>query len=166
LRHTFPKPTAPPSDSDRQQAVGLGNVNAARHARVDRCSSRCARTAAIRRSRDGKKKRDEGLRAPACFGNTCKLVRFQPSRLKKCRSSTLGSATEVRRSDKAKTVVRLHPERLLVLFSENCKVTRLHRKKQSHGHTRGRGVTVAQQTFNLRGVGSNPSGPTRIHTRI
>ena len=28
------------------------------------------------------RKRDEGLRAPACFGNTKKLVRFQSSRLK------------------------------------------------------------------------------------
>lgn len=27
--------------------------------------------------------------------------------------------------------------------------------------TWGRGVTAARQTFNLDGVGSNPSGPTR-----
>jgi hypothetical protein len=72
---------------------------------------------------------------------------------------TLGGATEARRSDKAKTVVRLHPERLLVLFSETRIVIRLHRKKRSHDRSRGRGVTAAQQTFNLRGVGSNPSGP-------
>jgi hypothetical protein len=38
---------------------------------------------------------------------------------------------------------------------------RLHRKKRSHDQSRGRGVTAAQQTFNLRGVGSNPSGPIR-----
>ena len=81
------------------------------------------------------------------------------------RSSTLGSATEARRSDKAKTVVRLHPERHLVLFSERQKVSRIRRLKRTHDRSRGRGVTAAQQTFNLRGVGSNPSGPTWMHTR-
>lgn len=33
--------------------------------------------------------------------------------------------------------------------------------KRGHAHTRGRGVTAAQQTFNLPGGGSNPSGPNR-----
>ena len=32
--------------------------------------------------------------------------------------------------------------------------------KRNHVLTRGRGVTAAQQTFNLPGGGSNPSGPT------
>jgi hypothetical protein len=31
--------------------------------------------------------------------------------------------------------------------------------KRHHALIRGRGVTAAQQTFNLHGVGSNPSGP-------
>jgi hypothetical protein len=84
--HTFPKPTACCRSGSDGGAVGLGNVNAARHARVDRCS--------LRRTSDWsdqeiarQKKRDEGLRAPACFGNTWKLVRFQPSRLMKLRSN-------------------------------------------------------------------------------
>jgi hypothetical protein len=79
-----------------------------------------------------------------------------------CRSveQTLGGPTEARRSDKAKTVVRLHPERLFVPFLARDKVSRITRLKQSHDRLRGRGVTAARQTFNLRGVGSNPSGPT------
>ena len=36
--------------------------------------------------------------------------------------------------------------------------------KRHHFLTWGRGVTVAQQIFNLPGGGSNPSGPTRINT--
>ena len=32
--------------------------------------------------------------------------------------------------------------------------------KRGHVLIRGRGVTAAQQTFNLSGGGSNPSGPT------
>ena len=32
--------------------------------------------------------------------------------------------------------------------------------KRSHVLIRGRGVTAAQQTFNLHGEGSNPSVPT------
>jgi hypothetical protein len=114
----------------------------------------------------GKKiSRDEGLRAPACFGNTCKLVRFQSSRLAKYGATTLGGPTEARRSDEAKTVVRLHPERFFVLLLARDKVSRMTRLKQSHDRLRGRGVTAAQQTFNLRGVGSNPSGPTWTCTR-
>jgi hypothetical protein len=79
--------------------------------------------------------------------------------------STLGGATEARRSDKAKTVVRLHPERLLVLFSEKQKVSRIRRLKRSHDRSRGRGVTAAQQTFNLAGEGSTPSGPIECAQR-
>jgi hypothetical protein len=37
---------------------------------------------------------------------------------------------------------------------------REHRSKRHHVLDRGRGVTAAQQTFNLSGGGSNPSGPT------
>ena len=33
-------------------------------------------------------------------------------------------------------------------------------KRTHHTLTWGRGVTAAQQTFNLHGVGSSPSGPT------
>jgi hypothetical protein len=33
------------------------------------------------------------------------------------------------------------------------------RLKRCHALIRGRGVTAAQQTFNLPGEGSNPSGP-------
>ena len=33
--------------------------------------------------------------------------------------------------------------------------------KRNHVLIRGRGVTAAQQTFNLHGVGSIPSDPTR-----
>ncbi len=33
--------------------------------------------------------------------------------------------------------------------------------KRQHALTRGRGVTAAQQIFNLPGGGSNPSGPIR-----
>ena len=36
--------------------------------------------------------------------------------------------------------------------------------KRGHALTRGRGVTAAQQTFNLPGGGSNPSGPNRNNT--
>lgn len=36
--------------------------------------------------------------------------------------------------------------------------------KRRHGLTRGRGVTAAQQTFNLPGGGSNPSGPIGSNT--
>jgi hypothetical protein len=31
--------------------------------------------------------------------------------------------------------------------------------KRTHDRSRGRGVTAAQQTFNLAGEGSTPSGP-------
>lgn len=34
-----------------------------------------------------------------------------------------------------------------------------HQSKRRHFPIRGRGVTAAQQTFNLSGGGSNPSGP-------
>ena len=35
------------------------------------------------------------------------------------------------------------------------------RLKRIHVLIRGRGVTAAQQTFNLQGEGSSPSGPNR-----
>ena len=36
--------------------------------------------------------------------------------------------------------------------------------KRNHVLNRGRGVTAAQQTFNLPGGGSNPSGPNGNNT--
>ena len=67
----------------------------------------------------------------------------------------LGGVTEARRSDTAKAVVQLHPERL----NEEQIMQQELSNKRNHFLIRGRGVTAAQQTFNLPGVGSNPSGP-------
>ena len=69
--------------------------------------------------------------------------------------TSLGGVTEALRSDTAKAMVQLRPERL---HKENVMEQELTGK---HGHflIRGRGVTAAQQTFNLPGGGSNPSGP-------
>ena len=69
--------------------------------------------------------------------------------------TTLGGVTEARRSDTAKAVVQLHPER----FNKEQVMEQEHTKKRNHVLIRGRGVTEAQQTFNLPGGGSNPPGP-------
>lgn len=68
----------------------------------------------------------------------------------------LGGVTEARRSDTAKAVVQLHPKRLNKEQVMEQELT----QKQNHVLIRGRGVTAAQQTFNLPGGGSNPPGPT------
>jgi hypothetical protein len=68
---------------------------------------------------------------------------------------SLGGVTDARRSDTAKVVVQFHPERL---HRENVMEQELSGKR-GHALIRGRGVTAAQQTFNLSGGGSNPSGP-------
>jgi hypothetical protein len=111
-----------------------------------------------------KKTRDEGHRAPACLGNTRQSVRFRPSRLIEQGGATLGGVTEARRSDKAKAVVQLHPKRLLWAFERLCKGDRCDSANADAAQThaplsRGRGVTAAQQTFNLQGEGSSPSDP-------
>jgi hypothetical protein len=41
----------------------------------------------------------------------------------------------------------------------------LHRYKPIRPGLQGRGVKAAQRTFNPQGVGSSPSGPTRIGSR-
>lgn len=69
--------------------------------------------------------------------------------------TALGGVTEAHRSDTAGATVQLRPERL----KENNMEQEL-ADKRGHALTRGRGVTAAQQTFNLPGGGSNPSGPT------
>jgi hypothetical protein len=61
-------------------------------------------------------------------------------------------------------VVQLHPKRFscaLEDFEKETVVVRLRemRLKRRHALMRGRGVTAAQQTFNLQGEGSSPSGP-------
>ena len=66
----------------------------------------------------------------------------------------LGGVTEARRSDMAKAVVQLHPERLNKEQVMEQELT----NKRNHVLIRGRGVTAAQQTFNLPGGGSNPPG--------
>ena len=67
----------------------------------------------------------------------------------------LGGVTEARRSDKAKAVVQLHPER----FNKEQTMERELTNKRNHALEWGRGVTAAQQTFNLPGGGSNPPDP-------
>ena len=69
----------------------------------------------------------------------------------------LGGVTEARRSDTAKAVVQLHPERLK---KKEKTMEQDLTNKRNHVLIRGRGVTAAQQTFNLAGEGSIPSGPT------
>lgn len=69
--------------------------------------------------------------------------------------NALGGVTEACRSDKAKAVVQLHPERL----KKEQAMQQEFPNKPNYVLIRGRGVTAAQQTFNLRGVGSNPTGP-------
>lgn len=73
--------------------------------------------------------------------------------------TALGGVTEAHRSDTAGATVQLRPERLKEIVME-LDLT----DKRGHALTRGRGVTAAQQTFNLPGGGSNPSGPNRNHT--
>ena len=67
----------------------------------------------------------------------------------------LGGVTEAHRSDTTEAVVQLHPERLNKEQVMECDLS----GKRGHVLNRGRGVTAAQQTFNLPGGGSNPSGP-------
>ena len=67
----------------------------------------------------------------------------------------LGGVTEARRSDKATAVVQLHPKR----FNKEQVMERELTNKRIHALAWGRGVTAAQQTFNLPGGGSNPPDP-------
>ena len=67
----------------------------------------------------------------------------------------LGGVTEARCPDMAKAVVQLHPER----FNKVKVMEQELANKRIHALIRGRGVTAAQQTFNLPGGGSNPPGP-------
>lgn len=71
---------------------------------------------------------------------------------------SLGGVTEAHRSDTAGETVQLRPERL---HMENVMEQTLSGKR-CHVLIRGRGVTAAQQTFNLPGGGSNPSGPIGV----
>jgi hypothetical protein len=64
----------------------------------------------------------------------------------------LGGVMVARCSDKAKAVVQLHPER----FNKEQVMEQELGNKRNHFLIRGRGVTAAQQTFNLPGGGSNP----------
>ncbi len=73
--------------------------------------------------------------------------------------TALGGVTEAHRSDTAGATVQLRPERLKEIVME-LDLT----DKRGHALTRGRGVTAAQQTFNLPGGGSNPSGPIGSNT--
>ena len=66
-----------------------------------------------------------------------------------------GGVTEARRSDKATEVVQLHPRRFNMEKSMEQDLS----DKRNHALIRGRGVTAAQQTFNLHGGGSNPPDP-------
>ena len=72
--------------------------------------------------------------------------------------TALGGVTEAHRSDTAKAMVQLHPER----FDREKVMEQELSYKRGHAHNRGRGVTAAQQTFDLPGGGSNPSGPIGV----
>ena len=75
---------------------------------------------------------------------------------------SLGGVTAARRSDMAAAVVQLHPGRLedAETWGRGDTEMMMHgRIKRRHDNLGGRGVTAAQQTFNLVGEGSNPSGP-------
>lgn len=67
----------------------------------------------------------------------------------------LGGVTEAFRSDKATAVVQLHSKR----FNKDPDMEQELTDKRHHALEWGRGVTAAQQTFNLPGGGSNPPGP-------
>ena len=69
--------------------------------------------------------------------------------------TALGGVTGAHRSDTAGATVQLRPERL---NKENVMEQDLPIKRD-YALIRGRGVTAAQQTFNLPGGGSNPPGP-------
>ncbi len=66
-----------------------------------------------------------------------------------------GGLTEAHRSDMAEAVVQLHPRR----FHKEYEMEHLLALKRGPVLNRGRGVTAAQQTFNLHGGGSNPPDP-------
>ena len=68
-----------------------------------------------------------------------------------------GVVTEACRSDTAAAVVRLHLGPLHVHEGELNDDATI--ETPASDRLRGRGVTAAQQTFNLAGEGSNPSGP-------
>ena len=70
-----------------------------------------------------------------------------------------GVVTEACRSDTAAAVVRLHLGPLHVGKEIRNDHTTI--ETQASDRFRGRGVKAAQQTFNLAGEGSIPSGPTR-----
>ena len=69
--------------------------------------------------------------------------------------TALGGVTEAHRSDTAGATVQLRPER----FDKEKVMEQEVSYKRGHALNRGRGVTAAQQIFNLPGGGSNPSGP-------
>ena len=69
-----------------------------------------------------------------------------------------GVVTEACRSDTAAAVVRLHLGPLDV-NERRTDMTEQRLKRTPRIEFRGRGVTAAQQTFNLAGDGSIPSGP-------
>lgn len=69
-----------------------------------------------------------------------------------------GGVTEAHRSDTAGARVQLLPRRLQMENGMDHQLS----DKRCHVLVRGRGVTAAQQTFNLPGGGSSPSGPNGV----